>query len=158
MGWIYNSDELKTKQDYINQFNEINAYATLDGEDFDFGTGVINNDMSYGSEDAYYEMELQDLAEIIEYWEDEKPKKKSKRKQRRDRRSMKQKENQRMEFLKEIHWGVVTDMNGFNQRIYRGKRSRYLKKKSNKQVRKYKDKIASGAGYRKVFDFWWELY
>lgn len=39
MGWLYNSEELKTKQDYINQLKEIVAYRELDGQDFDFGSG-----------------------------------------------------------------------------------------------------------------------
>lgn len=43
-------------------------------------------------------------------------------------------------------------------RFYRGKRSKYLKKLSNKKVRKYDGEISGKGGYKKLFDYWWELY
>lgn len=43
------------------------------------------------------------------------------------------------------------------KREYRGKRSTYLKKQAAKRFRRYKKYVADGAGYRRVFDFWWEL-
>jgi len=70
MGYTYNEKELVTKEDYILKLAEIKAYRELDGQDFDFGTGIIINDMSFGSEDAYYEMDLQSLEEAIEYWDE----------------------------------------------------------------------------------------
>lgn len=41
---------------------------------------------------------------------------------------------------------------------YRGKRSKYLKKLSNKKIRKYKGEINGKGGYKRLFDYWWELY
>lgn len=38
---------------------EIKAYRDLDGEPFDFGEGLIYPSNTLGSEDAYYEMDLQ---------------------------------------------------------------------------------------------------
>ena len=35
---------------------------------------------------------------------------------------------------------------------------RLLKRLSNKQVRKYTGIIPKGNSYRKIFDYWWELY
>lgn len=35
-------------------------------------------------------------------------------------------------------------------------RARWLKRQSNKKIRKYKGYIRKGA-YKKVFDYWWEL-
>ncbi len=43
-------------------------------------------------------------------------------------------------------------------RIYRGKRSKYLKKASSKKIRQYKGDISNGNACHKIFDFWWELY
>lgn len=46
----------------------------------------------------------------------------------------------------------------YPKRYYRGKRSSYLKKMSNRKIRRYKgDFSPKGNGFHKVFDFWWEL-
>jgi len=44
------------------------------------------------------------------------------------------------------------------KRYYRGRRSPTLKKIGNKKVRRYKGYIPNNGGYKKIFDFWWELY
>lgn len=41
------------------------------------------------------------------------------------------------------------------RRLYRGQRSKYLKRLSNRAVRRYKGNLQHG-DYRRVFDFWWE--
>lgn len=72
MGWMYyDSKELVTKQDHIDKLVEIQAYRNLDGEPFDFGTGLLVNDGEFrlGSEDAYYEMDIQCLEDIIKNWD-----------------------------------------------------------------------------------------
>ena len=46
----------------------------------------------------------------------------------------------------------------YYKRYYRGKRSKYLKRLSNKAVRRYKGDISGKGGYKKLFDYWWELY
>lgn len=69
MGWLYDSSELKTKQDHIDKLNEIKTWRELDGESFDFGSGEIPNEMLLGSEDSYYEMDIQSLEETIELWD-----------------------------------------------------------------------------------------
>lgn len=69
MGWYFDNEELERKTDAINQLKEIEAYRELDGEDFDFGTGLIKNEMRQGSEDAYYEIDLQNLKDTIIFWE-----------------------------------------------------------------------------------------
>ena len=43
-------------------------------------------------------------------------------------------------------------------RYYRGKRSKYLKTRSNRNFRHDRTKDIQNCGYRKTFDFWWELY
>ena len=52
--------------------DRIRCVSLLEGVPFDFGTGLIKNDLSYGTEEAIWEMEQQDLEEIIEFWEYEK--------------------------------------------------------------------------------------
>lgn len=44
------------------------------------------------------------------------------------------------------------------KRVWRGSRSKYLKQQSNKKLRQYKGDVPNCSGYKKVFDFWWELY
>ena len=43
-------------------------------------------------------------------------------------------------------------------RCYRGKRSPFLKRLGAKKIRRDKDNIYQKSEYRRVFDFWWELY
>ena len=47
------------------------------------------------------------------------------------------------------------------KRCYRGnhgsRRSRYLKTVGNRRVRRYNGWVPNKGGYKKVFDFWWEL-
>ena len=44
------------------------------------------------------------------------------------------------------------------KRSYRGKRSKYLKRYCNKRVRRKDNFSLKGNGYRKVSEFWWELW
>ena len=51
----------------------------------------------------------------------------------------------------------IEDM-AYVKRVWRGSRSKYLKQQSNKKLRQYKGDVPNCSGYKKVFDFWWELY
>ncbi len=160
MGFYYDKSELKTLNDHIFQLKEIEAYRELDGQDFDFGNGLIINKMSLGSEDAYYEMDIQVLEDKIANWEyknrHNKPRNNSKYKLHR--RVYEQKEKKRLEFLSKVSRMNVMERSGCLQRCYRGKRSAHLKKKSNRRIRYYKGDISSkGRMCHKLFDFWWEL-
>lgn len=46
----------------------------------------------------------------------------------------------------------------YYKRWYRGKRSKYLKRQSNKRIRRYKCDLPNGNQNHKLFDFWWEMY
>lgn len=174
-------------------YAELNAYASLDGRDFNFGTGLIKNEMSYGSEDAYYKMYLEDLEYLIEncdrdnyflmkkrkskkdkfyigksnylkwkylidYWVEDYFKLDVNKKIKKNNRYLKEKEKLHLKNLKDISWMNVRERDGWNQRFYRGKRSSYLKKQSNKKIRRYKGDLPSkGRTCHKLFDFWWEL-
>lgn len=42
---------------------------------------------------------------------------------------------------------------------YRGRRSKAIKKQSNRKIRYYKGDLGSELGnYKKISEFWWELY
>ena len=44
----------------------------------------------------------------------------------------------------------------YYKRRYRSQYSKYLKKQSNKIVRKYKGDLHSGNHYKHCYDFWWK--
>lgn len=44
------------------------------------------------------------------------------------------------------------------KRVWRGSRSKYLKQQSNRKLRRYKGDVPNFGGYKRVFDFWWEMY
>lgn len=115
--------------------------------------------MSQGSEDAYYEMDIQSLEETIEYWDYRPVMTKRKLKQKQHRRDYKQREKDRIEHLSKISWMNVINMGDWKKRCYRGKVSKYLKKRSNKTIRQYKGNLGvKGFMCHKVYDYWWELY
>jgi hypothetical protein len=53
------------KEDLIIDWNELEAYRTLNGQSFDFGTGLITWD-DPKSEDVYWKMEQQNIENIID--------------------------------------------------------------------------------------------
>ena len=46
----------------------------------------------------------------------------------------------------------------YYKRLYRGSRSKLLKKLSNKKIRRYKGYIPNGRWCYKIYDYWWEMY
>jgi hypothetical protein len=160
MGWIYDGGELKTKQDYIEQLKEIEAYRSLDGLPFDFGTGLIPNEMSLGSEDAYYEMDIQNLEGIIEYWDYvDDTKKRRKYKDKLFKYYKRKIDQKKLSKLYNETWWAVQDCGEYKKRCYIGSRTTFLKKYSNKIVRRYVNEVSvKGNGYRRLFDYWWEIW
>ena len=66
--------------------------------------------------------------------------------------------NRRRFYLPSGVYKEERDGKEYYKRYYRGKRSKYLKKLSNKKVRRYNGEISGKGGYKKLFDYWWELY
>ena len=52
--------------------------------------------------------------------------------------------------------GYIENPKPYYKRLYRGKRSKYLKKQSHKKIRKYKGELHNGWQCHKLYDFWWE--
>lgn len=158
-------------------YKEIEAFRELENETFDFGEGPMK---MKGTESVYYKMDLrtyEDL-ELDSYYrnleinyniENEElyllakekgkldyPTNKIKDKVRIKRKN-KCKEKRHIRNLNKIHWSLVYDGPEFSKRCYRGGKSKWLKKESNKVVRRTKN-LVKGSDYRKAFDFWWILY
>ena len=52
--------------------------------------------------------------------------------------------------------GYIENPKPYYKRLYRGKRSKYLKKQSHKKIRRYSGELHNGWQCHKLFDFWWE--
>ena len=55
-------------------------------------------------------------------------------------------------------YGYVKNPKPYYKRLYRGKRSKYLKRQSNKKIRRYKGELHNGYMCHRLYDFWWEYY
>jgi len=54
--------------------------------------------------------------------------------------------------------GYIENPKPYYKRLYRGKFSRYLKKQSNRKIRRYTGELHNGYQCHKLFDFWWEFW
>ena len=54
---------------------------------------------------------------------------------------------------------VYIDGLHYYKRYYRGRRSKYLKKISNRKIRRHKCELPKhGSQFHRLYDFWYELY
>lgn len=139
---------------------EVLAYRELEGEVFDFGEGPMRIDGLLGSEDVYYKMfinnHMDDSDEIM--YKVESDEKQKRRKSRLNKYKRNKIDKRKIEKLrKEGAFYTVSHYRPY-LRLYRGKRSRYLKKESNKIVRRYYKSISNGGSYRKTYPFWHNLF
>lgn len=158
---------MREKEELLLDLIEVRAYRELQSEPFDFGTGLIENDSKF-SEDAYYKMEENEILEKLRDLEEGKTKKnkqvnnkkiKNKRKYYLDKKAEK-----RMKKLHEI--GVYQVYEAINEdtgekymdKFYLSGRKGFAKRQSNKKVRKSNNFPLKGGGYRKVYDYWWEVF
>ena len=52
--------------------------------------------------------------------------------------------------------GYVKNLKPYYKRLYRSKRSKYLKRQSNKKIRRYKGELHNGWHCHRLYDFWWK--
>ena len=58
--------------------------------------------------------------------------------------------------IKRCHY--IKNPKPYYKRLYRDKYSPYLKKISNRKIRRYKGEMSNGWNCHRLFDFWWEMY
>ena len=147
-------------------FDEIRAYRDLESEIFDFGNGEMKIEGWYGSEDVYLKMSLPEYyyepeyEEFIQTYSNHKRNKYKCKKHKLNRYAKKQIDKKKIQKLYSIgFWWTIGKCDTHLYRCYKGSRSKYLKRVSNKVVRKSKVRL-SGKGniYKKLFDYWWELF
>lgn len=160
---------------------EIEAYRTLQSEDFDFGTGLIKNE-SIESEDAYYKMDQQNIEYFLGHYDylnkdhlnnnylsdrdnlDIKINKRSinlhnKKKYKRKLKRMADNYSGKYYYVileKENIFGQPYLM--INHSRYAPGYKKYVRKCSNKKVRQYKKGISKGCGFKKIYDYTYEIW
>lgn len=140
-------------------FEEILAYRELENEYFDFGEGLMRASDGKYSEDAYYEMRIQQEEELrleqkynyVKY--EHRPKMKVRPNQYARKQICKAKLNRLHD---EGSWWTVWDKGTHKVRCYISPRAKHHKKYSNKKVRKTQS-VGNHGNYRKVYDYWWEV-
>lgn len=156
---------MKRLEELRGDLIEIRAYRALQNESFDFGSGLIENNNN-GSEDDYYKMQEEKIIKEIE--KEKKKIRNNKHKAKKTRRKNKHYLNKKAkERLKRLHkQGVYTVYKAVNKdtgkeypyKFYLTGRRKMAKRQTNKKVRKRNDFSLKGAGYRKVHDYWWEVF
>lgn len=145
------------KEELITDFNELEAYRSLDGKPFDFGCGLITDD-SKGGEDAYWEMAQQDIEDCLEDLDYSPPK--TRKKSRPNRYERKYTKRKRLEEIHHQAWHPVwydKEKQMYKRSYYSGRKG-FAKKQSNRKIRHTKDFSTDGGGYRKLFDYWGNVF
>lgn len=115
------------------------------------------------SEDEYFSIIEQSLREAIEYYDENNPSIIKKRKLRLNKYERKKITKQKLNKLKGkcAYYVVGTTNDDRLYRCYLSKRStgrtHMYKRISNHKVRRNNEFKLKGNGYRKVFDYWWEV-
>jgi hypothetical protein len=148
----------KQLEEYILDLEEIKAYRSLEGVSFDFGTGLIENELSYGTEEALWEMEQQNLEEIIDNWDSEKQNTK-KKKHKLNHYNQKQIDKIKLKKLaNHVYTIYFNDKAGIYKRFYISGCRKYAKWCTNRTIRHRNDFPLKYSGYRKTFDYSWCIW
>lgn len=148
----------KTKEELIIDWNELEAYRILNGQSFDFGTGLITDD-SNESEDTYWKIQQQDIESALDGLEDKGGVYKQKKYKRRKSRT-KDIDNRKLKKIARVSWFPVSysEDKGRYLRYYVSGRRKYAKWLTNKTIRHTNDFPLKGNGYRRKVDYWWILF
>lgn len=135
---------------------EIMAFRNLESEIFDFGQGPMKMEGLLGSEDAYYEMAIQDIldSEVNDELDNLDDVDNSFIIPKNNHYHHKTKDKLKMKRLYEVaNWWTIGKRDDYYVRKYKRPRvARIYKRLSNKKVRQNKN-IPSGGSYKKVYDY-----
>jgi len=146
------------KKELMIDFNELEAYRSLNGIPFDFGSGVVTDD-SKESEDVYWKMSQQDIEDCIEEFE-ESPQLNKRKKNHPNRYERKYAKRNRLEEIhkQSLHPVWYDKEEQRYRRCYYSSRKKFAKKQTNRKIRHTKDFSASGSEYRKLFNYWGSVF
>lgn len=152
-------------EELLVDLKEIQAYIDLEGEPFDFGDGLIEDD-SNQSESRYYKMEKQQILQMLSQLSEEKfcsytkiirahenlpPRTQTSYDRKRE-------DKKRMKYMTEERGNEYTG-DTYIKRYYLSKRRKIAKKLTNKKVRKHSLMTAfKGGEYRRIFEYNWIVY
>lgn len=152
------------KEELKGDLAEVKAYRDLQSEPFDFGSGLITND-SKESEDAYYEMQEQDLEELLDNIESEINEVERKNRKRLNRYARKQRAKRKKKRLADQGVYFVYEKecretgNKYVTQFYLTGSRKLAKRETNRKIRNSKNDFSlKGGGYRKKFDYWWTVF
>jgi hypothetical protein len=152
--------DIKTYEDLIDDWNELEAYRNLNGQPFDFGAGLITDD-SKESEDVYWKIQQWDIEHALDHL-DCLEYKRDIRKQKRKRRKTRSKDidNRKLKKLASISWFPVYYDEDKNKYVhcYVSRRRGYAKWLTNKVMRNTNDFKLKGNGYRRLVGYWYILF
>jgi len=159
---IYKNYNQKIKENINIEIEEFETYRNLDGDAFDFGNGLIKNDMSFGSEDVYYKITINSLKELLYELENKHIKQKNK-KPRVNRYKRKKITKYKLEKLYKKSWMQVyySEKKQRYIKCYISNRKKYAKYCTNRKIRNGNSnnfKMLKSCSYRRVYDYWWNVY
>ena len=137
-------------------WDELETYRRLNGQSFDFGTGLITWD-DPKNEDIFLKMEQLDIENYMDNLENNHQNKfNQKIRKRLNKYSRKQIDKIKLKKLSKISWWNCYFNEKENRyiRCYLSGRKGYAKWCSKKAVRHRNDFSLKGNGYRRVYDYW----
>lgn len=148
---------IKSKEELIIDWYELEAYRSLNGQPFDFGTGLITRD-DPASEEVYWKMEQWDIENMIDDLENNQYI--IKRKSKRIKYKTKEIDKQKLKKLAQISWFPVyySEDKGRYVRCYVSGCRKHAKWLTNRVIRHTNDFPLRGNGYRRVVDYWGILF
>jgi hypothetical protein len=160
---------MSRQQDLIDEWYDIQAYRTLAGQAFDFGTGLITDD-STESEDAYWEERQWTIenallkyepyydTDILYWYKKVFPYSRENYIFKQRRRKYKTTYIDRVKFKrlikKNAYFYIYYEKNNRYKRFYLSDYRKFAKYCTNKKIRHNNDFPLKGGGYKRSFDYW----
>lgn len=145
----------KTLQEYIDDWNDLEAYRNLQKQPFDFGTGLITDD-SIQSEDGFWKMEQWNIESAIEDLISNSTKIKYFKSKLNHYNKKQITKIKLIKLFKIGGWYSISydeDTGRYIRYYYSGRRG-FAKWCSDRAVRNRNDFSLKGGGYKKVYDYW----
>jgi hypothetical protein len=143
---------------------EVLAYRELDSQEFDFNDMPTRNtnEFNLGSEDAYYEMDIENINQAILDLKYQKYINRNIIKTKKPKLNQYQRkliDRQKLKKLINYSWWTVYyhEEEDWYERCYVSGRKGYAKYCSRRKVRHTNEFKLKGNGYRKVYDYWWDV-
>lgn len=158
---MFYDKDARTIEDLEILLIELKAYRELESESFDFGTGLLYSDYTYGSEDVYYKMDIESVEDALiwKHYYNRHYKTHNKHKQRLNKYERKEITLNRYKQLEKISKNSVwynEDLNRYIKCYYSNRRKR-AHRNWIKKLRKTNNFKLKGNSCNKVYHYWDEV-